>query len=403
MNRRRDFPIFKNNPGLVYLDSGATSQKPQRVIDAITEFYSTYNSNIHRGLYPIAEKASAQVEEVRKKVTKFINAHDSSEIIFTKGTTEGINLVMYTWGDASIKAGDRIVTTLMDHHANFVPWQQLAKKKKATFEVVGITGEGKIDEKDLQTKAKGAKILALPYVSNVLGSINYVSDLIQKIRLVNPDIVVVVDGAQAVPFKPVDVQKLDCDFFVFSGHKMYAETGVGILYAKKKFLDMMPPFLYGGDMIKEVSIDETTFADSPGRYEGGTPNISGIVSLGAAIDYMQNIGMEKIKAHERALAVSCINQLKKIDGVTIFGPKKSEMRSNVVSFIIEGIHPHDIAQVLADNTICVRAGHHCTMPLHKALGVPASVRVSFGIYNNEEDITKFIREVKYVKKIFKKR
>lgn len=399
MNRRRDFPIFKNNPGLVYLDSGATSQKPKAVIDAVTEFYSTYNSNIHRGLYPIAEKASAKVEEVRNKVAKFINAKDNQEIIFTKGTTEGINLVMYTWGETSIKAGDRIVTTLMDHHANFVPWQQLAKNKKAKFEVIGITGDGKIDEKDLLGKTKNAKILALPSLSNVLGSINHVSKFVREIRKVNPQIVIVVDAAQAVAFKPVDVRELDCDFLTFSGHKMFAETGIGVLYGKKEILNNMPPFLYGGDMIREVSIEKTTFADSPSRYEGGTPNISGIVSLGAAIDYIQSIGMEKIKAHERALAVSLINTLQTIDGVTILGPKKSEMRSNVVSFVMEGIHPHDIAQVLSDNNICVRAGHHCTMPLHTALGIPASVRVSLSIYNTREDIEKLLKSIKLAKSI----
>ncbi len=403
MNYKKDFPIFKNIPQLVYLDSAATSQKPQSVIDAIVEFYTNYNSNIHRGLYPIAENASAKVEEVREKVRGFINAKDSREIIFTKGTTEGINGVMYTWGQQNIQAGDVIVTTIMDHHANFVPWQQLALQKKAVFKVVSITNEGKLDEQDLLEKTKDAKIFVLPYVSNVLGSINWVSKFVAQIRESNPGIRILVDAAQAVSFKPVNVSELDCDFLVFSGHKIFAETGIGVLFVKKEVLEEMPPFLFGGDMIREVRVDKTTFADSPGKYEGGTVNISGIISLGAAIDYIQTIGMKNINDHETNLALLCVKQLKNIPGVEVFGPAEMIARSNIISFVMENIHPHDIAQIVADENICIRAGHHCTMPLHNFLGINASARVSFSLYNTEEDIEKFILSIKKAKKIFTKK
>lgn len=401
MNYKKEFPIFKNNKKLVYLDSAATSQKPQFVIDAVTDFYSNYNSNIHRGLYKIAEIASAKIEEVREKTANFINAKHKDEIIFTKGTTEAINLVMYTWGRNNIHKGDSVVSTIMDHHANFVPWQQLALEKKAEFKVIGITKHGLLDEKDLLEKTKHAKIFVLPYISNVLGSINWVSKFVAKIRKINPNIIIVVDGAQAVPFKPADVQELDCDFFAFSGHKMFAETGVGVLYARRNILKDSPPFLFGGDMIKEVTLKKTTFADTSSKYEGGTQNISGIVSLGAAIDYIESIGIENMKEHERSLVLLLIEKLKEIKGVTVFGPKESSARSSIVSFIVDKIHPHDIAQILADQNICIRAGHHCTMPLHAFLGIPGSARVSFSIYNTEEDVLKFMKGIKKVIKLFK--
>lgn len=400
MNYKEDFPIFKNNPNLIYLDSAATSQKPQVVIDAVNEFYTSYNSNIHRGLYPIAERASIKVEEVREKVRALINASSNDEIIFTRGTTESINLVATSFGQNNITKGDIIVTTIVDHHANFVPWQQLALQKGAEFRVIGINDIGKLDEEEVLTKTKDAKLFALPYVSNMLGSINWVAKFVEKIRKQNPSIIIVVDAAQAVPFKPVDVQELNCDFLAFSGHKLMAETGIGVLYGKKKLLEEMPPYQFGGDMIKEVSIDRTTFASLPTKFEAGTINISGIISLGAAIDYLQSIGMENVKEHDKSLAFSCKEQLQKIEGITVFGPDDKFGRSSIVSFIMNRIHPHDIAQVLADSNICVRAGHHCTMPLHTYLGIPASVRASFSIYNSEEDIDKLVGGLEKVKKIF---
>jgi cysteine desulfurase/selenocysteine lyase len=402
MNYKKDFPIFKNNPNLVYLDSAATSQKPQIVIDAVNEFYTSYNSNIHRGIYPLAEKVSAKVEEVRRKIQSFIAAKESSEIIFTRGTTEALNLVMYCWGQKYIKKGDSIVTTIMDHHANFVPWQQLAHQKNARFEVVTLTDKGEIGEEDLLKKTKSARILALPYISNVLGSTNDIGIIIKKVRKQNPQIKIVIDAAQSISFLTTNVQKLDCDFMAFSGHKMFAETGIGVLYGKKDLLEDMSPFLYGGDMIREVSFDKTSFADLPAKFEGGTLHISGIISLGAAIDYIRSIGIEKIREHEQQLAFNLITQLSQIEGVKILGPSDKSLRSSIVSFTMEGIHPHDIAQVLADEQICIRAGHHCTMPLHKSLGISASSRISFSIYNTDEDGEKVIGGIKKIKTLFKK-
>jgi len=402
MNYKKDFPIFKTNKNLVYLDSAATTQKPQVVIDSINKFYSLYNSNIHRGLYPLAERTSAEIEKVRQKIKKFINADKDNEIIFTKGTTEGINLLTYSWGREFIKKGDKVVVTIMDHHANFVPWQQLALQKDAIFEVVGMNQEGLIDEKDLLIKTKNARVVSLPFISNVLGSVNSIEYLIKKIRKQNPEIIIVVDAAQALAFVEIDVRKLDCDFLVLSGHKMFSETGVGVLYGKKKILDSMPPFLFGGDMIREVTIKKTTFSELPSKFEAGTLNISGIVSLGAAIDYIYSVGIGRINKHEKELTSSFVERLRKIDGVSVFGPLVKASRSNVVSFVIDGVHAHDIAQILAEKNICIRAGHHCAMPLHTYLKIPASARASFSIYSTEVDIDKIITEIKNVKRIFKK-
>lgn len=397
---KNDFPIFRNNKGLVYLDSAATSQKPQSVIDAINTYYKTYNSNIHRGIYPIAEKATQTVEDVRKKVARFINAKFPEEIIFTKGTTEGINMVAYTWGEEHISEGDVVVTTVMEHHSNFVPWQQLAKRKKAKFRVVDITSNGLLDEQEVMGAAKDAKVFAFSSVSNMLGTITSVKTLIEKIRKKNPRIVILVDAAQEAPHKKIDVKDVDCDFLVFSGHKMLAETGIGVLYGKKEILEKMSPFLYGGAMIRDVTTKETTFADLPYKYEAGTINIAGIISLGAAIDYLENIGLDKIKEHESTLIQYCIKEMEKIEGLTIYGPRDIENRVGVISFTIDGIHAHDVSQILADQGVCVRAGHHCTMPLHKRLGILASCRASFYIYNDEEDVEKLIKGIKKVRKIF---
>lgn len=402
MNYKKDFPIFKNNPKLVYLDSAATSQKPQIVLDTINDYYLFYNANIHRGLYPLSEKSSTKVEEVRKKVQEFIKAKESSEIIFTKGATEGINLLMYSLGQKNIKKGDTVVTTIMDHHVNFVPWQQLASQKKAKFEVVGITDEGTLDEEDLMLKTTNARILALPYVSNVLGSINNVENIIKRVRGQNSEIIIILDAAQSMTFLDVDVRKIDCDFLVFSGHKIFAETGVGVLYGRKELLDEIPPFLFGGDMIREVNLNKTTFASLPNKFEAGTSNISGIISLGSAIDYIKSIGIGKIKVHEKKLVNDLIDMFQTIGGIEIIGPKDRDDRSNIISFVMQGVHPHDIAQVLADEDICIRSGHHCTMPLHAFLNIPASSRISLSIYNTGDDIEKVGAGIKKVKKIFKK-
>jgi len=399
---KKDFPIFKNNSGLIYLDSGATSQKPQVVIDSIVEFYSAYNANIHRGIYPIAEKATEKVEEVRIKVTNFIHAKDPSEIIFTKSATEATNLVMYAWGKENIKKDDIVMTTLMEHHANFVPWQILSAEKEALFDVVNITTDGYIDEKQLLEDAKSAKFLAITLLSNMLGTIVPLARIIKEIRRNNKEIKILVDAAQAAPHMKIDVQSLDCDFLVFSGHKMLAGTGIGILYAKKNILEDMNPYIFGGDMIREVSIERTTFADLPSKFEGGTLHIAGIISLGTAIDYLENIGMEKMQKYEQELLTYCVEQMNTIDGLRMYGPENIAERGGLVSFTIKGIHPHDIAQILADENICVRSGHHCTMPLHTHLGIPASVRASFYLYNSDEDIDLLVKGLLKAKNIFKK-
>lgn len=400
MNKRNDFPIFTNNPDLVYLDSAATSQKPQVFLDAVKDFYENYNANIHRGIYPIAEKATHAVEDVRKKVAKFINAKDPHEIIFTNGTTHGINSVMYAWGNEFINKGDVIVTSVAEHHANFVPWQELAKKNEAEFVVIDINNEGELLLDQYKEAFEKAKIVALSYISSVTGRIYDVSQIIRSIRTVNKNCLIIVDAAQAVQFMKVDVQELDCDFLAFSGHKLFAETGVGVLYGKKERLDEMPPFLYGGSMIKEVTVSKTSYATIPEKFEAGTLNISGIISLGVAVDYVSEIGMEKIKQHERELVTYCFYELKKIEGLNVLGPGDPTHRGGIVSFTMDGIHPHDIAQILGDRGICVRAGHHCTMPLHARFGIPASVRVSVSVYNTKKDIDALVAGLHHVKKIF---
>jgi cysteine desulfurase/selenocysteine lyase len=399
---KKDFPIFTNHPELAYLDSAATSQKPQQVLDAIMDYYKNYNANAKRGIYPIAEKTTLKVEEVREKIKNFINAKYSEEIIFTHGTTEGVNTIMNTFGDGYVTDEDDVVTTIMEHHSNFVPWQFLAGSRFAHFYAIDITDEGYINEKELLEGIKYAKILAITYVSNMLGTINNLKEIIAKVKKKNPTIKVFVDAAQAAPHIKIDVQDIDCDFLAFSGHKMLASTGIGILYGKKELLKTTAPFLFGGEMIKKVSVIETTFADLPHRFEAGTLDIAGIVSLGAAIDYIYSIGFEKIREHERELIAYCLAQMEKISAIKIYGPKKIKDRCSVISFTIDNIHAHDVAQILGDNNICVRAGHHCTMPLHERLGIAASTRVSFQIYNDEKDVDTFIEGLKKVKKIFKK-
>lgn len=402
---KKDFPIFQKNPKLVYLDSAATSQKPQVVLDSIAEYYETYNANVRRALYAIAEKATAKVEEVRKQVAGFIGAKYPEEIIFVRNATEAINVVAYSYLLPNIQKKDVIITTVMEHHSNFVPWQQLVLQKNADFLVLDINKNGLLDLdsgfkiKDL--RFKNAKILAITHVSNVLGTINPIKEIIKKVREVNPHIKIIVDAAQSVPHTKVDVQDLDCDFLVFSGHKMMASTGIGVLYGKKELLENMQPFLYGGDMIKEVSIKKTTFADIPYKFEAGTPDIAGIVSLGAAISYLEAVGMDNVQKHEQRLIAYCLSRMEEIEGITVYGPREIESRSGVISFNLKNIHAHDVAQVLGDMNVCIRSGHHCAMPLHKRLGIPATARASFYLYNDEEDIDTFVNGLQKVKKIFK--
>lgn len=394
---RKDFPIFRKNPKLVYLDSAATSQKPKVVLDAMQEYYINYNSNVRRGLYPIAEKATGRVEEVRKQVAKFINAKFSEEIIFTRNATEGINLVAYS-SSHNISSRDTILTTIMEHHSNFVPWQQLAYSKKAKFEVLDFNVNYELTINNEQFKK--AKILAITHVSNVLGIINPIKEIIKKVRKVNPQMLILVDAAQSISHMKVDVQDLDCDFLVFSGHKMFASTGIGVLYGKKEKLKKLSPFLFGGEMIEEVNVGKTTFADLPYRFEAGTPDIAGIISLGAAIEYINSLDINSIQKHSARLMAYSLLQMEKIDGIEIYGSRNLQKRSSVISFNLSGIHSHDVAQVLGDKNICIRSGHHCAQPLHRRLGVSASARISFSVYNDERDIDVFFKSLQNVQKLF---
>lgn len=395
-NYKKDFPIFTNNSNLIYLDSASTTQKPKYVIDAISYFYENYNSNIRRGLYPLAEKASEKVEEVRKNVAQFIHADSKDEIVFVRNTTEGINLVMNSLDDGRFDFKSQIVTTIMEHHSNFVPWQFLSQQKKSEFIVLDINDnfEVIINEKEI----KNSKILAITHISNVLGTINPIKEIIKKVRKINKNVFVIVDAAQSVAHIPINVKELDCDFLVFSGHKMFAGTGIGVLYGKKKLLSSLSPFLFGGEMVKEVSINKTTFQDIPYKFEAGTPDIAGIISLGASIEYINRTGINTIQKHEKMLAEYAYSELSNIPGITVYGPKN---QAQVISFTLKNIHSHDVAQILADANICVRSGHHCAMPLHKKLGVPATARISFSIYNSEEDIQKCVKHIKKIINIFK--
>lgn len=403
---KTDFPIFTqkiNGKPLVYLDSAATSQKPKQVIDAIVHYYEVFNANVRRGLYPLSEKATAKVEEVRAKVARFINAKDPSEIIFVRNATEAINLVASSFASHNIKRGDRVVTTIMEHHSNFVPWQQVALQRGAKFEVLDIDNKYHLSFKIYDLRK--TRVLALTHVSNVLGTINSIRSIIKEFRkssiIDNKSSIVLVDGAQSVPHMRVDVQELDADFLAFSGHKMLAATGIGVLYGKRKLLDRMQPFLFGGEMIREVRVDGTTFADPPHKFEAGTPDIAGIISLGAAIDYIEGVGIDIVQKHEQELVAYCLSLLAKIDGITIYGPKDPKQRGGVVAFNLNGVHAHDVAQVLGDMGICIRSGHHCAMPLHKRLGVPATARASFYLYNDESNVDKLIEGIQKVKRVFR--
>ncbi|RJQ36097.1 cysteine desulfurase [Candidatus Microgenomates bacterium] len=407
MNKiKADFPIFKKNKKMVYLDSAATSQRPYAVIGAIDDYYKNYNASVRRGLYAIAEEATEKMEEARENAARFINAKSSNEIIFVRNTTEAINLVAQSFASQNIKKGDRILTTITEHHSNFVPWQQLSKQKDSMFEVIDFDKNFQFPIFNFHSnlnvqKIKNVKILAISHVSNVLGVINPIKEIIQKVKLINPEIKVLVDAAQSIPHIKVDVQDLDCDFLAFSGHKMLAGTGVGVLYAKEGLLEKMAPFLFGGGMVKEVTIEKTTFANLPYKFEAGTPAIADIISFGAAIDYLEKIGMANIQEKEKELTKYCWNQLEKIEGVKIYGSKNIEERIGVIAFNLDGVHAHDVAQILGNEGVCIRAGHHCAMPLHKRLGVSATARISLYLYNDKEDIDKFIEGIKRVKKLFK--
>jgi len=395
---RKDFPILQrkvHGKPLVYLDNAATSQKPKQVIDAIDFYYKNYNANIHRSIHQLGEEATAKFEEAHEKIADFINADSYQNIILTKNTTESINLVAYSL-TAGLTKGDEIVISQMEHHSNFVPWQQLAKQRGLKLRFIEIDKEGKLDDESIKINiTKKTKIVSLTHVSNVLGTINQVEE-IAKIAHENGAIFVV-DGAQSAPHMPVDVKKIDADFYAFSGHKMLGPTGVGVLYGKRELLENMQPFLYGGEMIREVRFDDTKFNDLPWKFEAGTMNIVEGIGLGVAIDYLKKIGMKQIQERDKELVNNAIERLKGIDGITIYGP---EERGAVVSFNVNGVHAHDVSQILDSEGVAIRAGHHCCMPLMSVLGVPATARASFYLYNTEEEIDVFINAIHKVKKVF---
>lgn len=396
---RQDFPILndRHNP-VVYLDNAATTQKPRSVIDAMQDYYTAQNANPLRGLYSLSVKATEAYEQARRTVADFINAKESCEIIFTRNATESLNLIAYTYGMENIHSGDEIVISIMEHHSNILPWQMVAKTKNAVLKYMYTDTEGNISDKEILTKiTEKTKIVSVTQISNVLGVKTPLEKIIARAHSVGA--VVIVDGAQGAPHLKTDVQQLECDFYIFSGHKMLAPMGIGVLYGKKNILEKMPPFLRGGEMIDIVTEQDATFAPLPEKFEAGTPNVSGAVGLKTAIDYLNNIGFDKIEEQEQQLMQIAHTELSKIPHVTIYGPKNPAKRYGVLSFNIEGVHPHDVSSLVDyHGNIALRAGHHCAQPLLKFLNTSSTNRISFYFYNNEEDIYKFIEQIKQVRK-----
>ncbi|TME51413.1 MAG: cysteine desulfurase [Chloroflexi bacterium] len=398
---RADFPILSrqiHGKPLVYLDSAATSQKPAVVIDAMDDYYRRYNANPHRGVYTISEEATAAYESARQRVATFINAASPKEVIFTRNTTEAINLVRYSWGRVNVRSGDRILLTEMEHHSNLVPWQLLAQEQGARLEFLCIDDDGLLQLDQLERKLAGVRLLALTHQSNTLGTINPIKAIAAAARRAGA--VVLVDGAQAVPHMPVDVQDLDVDFYAFSGHKMCGPTGIGVLWARRALLESMPPFLGGGDMIKRVKLNEATWNDLPWKFEAGTPSVAEGIGLGAAVDYLSQFGMERVRSHERTLVDYAMEKLQEIPGITLYGPRDPEIHGGAISFTLPNIHPHDLATLVDREGIAVRAGHHCTQPLMDRLGVPATTRASFYIYNRVEEVDQLVGGIQKAQKVF---
>ena len=402
---RADFPILAervNGHPLAYLDNAATSQKPEAVIRALDDYYRHYNANVHRGIYAISERATAAYEEARHKVARFLGAPDSREVIFTRGTTEAINLVAYAWGRANVREGDVIIATEMEHHSNLVPWQILARERGATLEFITLTPEGRLDldEYDRLLARHGArvKLVAVAHVSNTLGTRNPAREIAARAHAAGA--LVLVDGAQSVPHGPLDVRALDCDFLACSGHKMLGPMGVGVLWGRRALLEAMPPFHGGGSMIRSVSLRESTYAELPAKFEAGTPSVGDAIGLGVAVDYLSGVGMAAIQEHERALTTYALARLSAVEGLTIHGPATAEERAGVISFTVADIHPHDLASILDEEAICVRAGHHCCQPLMARLGVVATARASLYLYNTEEEIDRLAFNIERAKAIF---
>lgn len=396
---REQFPILHqqvNGHDLVYLDSAATSQKPRAVIEAVDQYYNRYNSNVHRGVHTLGTRATDGYEGAREKVRKFINAKSMTEVIFTKGTTTSLNMVALSYARANLKPGDEVVITQMEHHANIIPWQQAVKATGATLKYIPMQEDGTLSLEDVrQTVTSHTKIVAVAHVSNVLGTINPIKE-IAKIAHDN-GAVIVVDGAQSTPHMKIDVQDLDCDFFALSSHKMCGPTGIGVLYGKKELLENMEPAEFGGEMIDFVGLYESTWKELPWKFEAGTPIIAGAIGLGAAIDFLEEIGLDEISRHEHKLVAYALDCFEQLDGVTVYGPKE---RAGLVTFNLDDVHPHDVATVLDAEGIAVRAGHHCAQPLMKWLDVSATARASFYLYNTEEEIDKLAEALQKTKEYF---
>ena len=399
---RADFPILATSvrgKPLVYLDSAATSQKPQVVIDAMSEFYGEYNANVHRGIYEIGERATTAYERSRAQVARFIGAADSHQVVFTRNATEAINLVAYSWGRKHIGRGDAIVLTEMEHHANLVPWQLLVQEKDGDLEFIPITDDGllRLDVFEVLLRLK-PKLVAFTHVSNTLGTINPVERMTRMAH--EAGALVLIDGAQAVPHVPVDVEAIGADFYVFSGHKMLGPMGSGALWARRELLESMPPFLAGGEMIREVHLRRSDFNDIPWKFEAGTPDVAAAIGLGAAAEYLRGLGMDAVRAHEHELVAYALETLRReVPGIELYGPP-AEDRGGVVPFNLPGIHPHDVAQVLDRSGVAVRAGHHCTMPLHERLDLAATARASFNVYSTREDIDALVAGLLEVQRVF---
>ncbi len=399
MNIKKDFPILEK--GITYLDSGATTQKPIQVINAVDEYYKTMNANPHRGAYSLSIEATEIYENTRTKIAKFINAKSREEIIFSKNATESLNLIAYSYGMENLKKDDEIVISIMEHHSNLVPWQKVSKVTSSKLNYMYINSEFEIPDEEIENKISDkTKIVGITHVSNVLGTINNIEKIIKYAH--KKGAIVIVDASQSIPHMRIDVQKLDADFLVFSGHKMLAPLGIGVLYGKKELLNKMTPFLMGGDMIEYVHEQETTFAPLPNKFEAGTQNVGGVVGLGSAIDYIENLGYDKIREIEQEIVNYAEEKLRKLDYLDLYLTPNKENHSGVISFNIKGVHPHDVASILDSNGVCVRSGNHCAQPLMRYLGIDSTCRASFYIYNTKEDVDKLVSSLDKAYNMFKK-
>lgn len=400
MDYKKDFPIFKNKD-IVYLDSAATTQKPKYVIDKVNEFYETLNANPHRGAYSLSMDATEAYEITREKISKFIGARYKEEIIFTKNASEALNLIAYSYGLDNLLPDDEVVLSIMEHHSNLVPWQYVTRKTGSKLNYMYINENYELDDCEIKNKITNkTKIVAITHISNVLGTVNKVKKIIKYAHKMGA--IVVVDGSQSIPHMKIDVQDLNADFFVFSGHKMFAPLGIGVMYGKREILNKMQPFLMGGDMIEYVYEQKTTFAPLPNKFEAGTQNVEGVVGLGAAIDYIESIGYDKINKIEQELYNKAICELKKLDFIELYIPSNKENHSSVISFNVKGVHPHDVASILDSYSVCVRSGNHCAQPLLRYMGIDSTCRMSFSIYNTEDDILRLVISLKKAYNMFEK-